>query len=146
VIGLLLTAVLAVGLVVAGAEGVSAWLDQDLRIPVYIGGAVGLLLTALGIPFVRKLSRIGLGDTSGAFWKWWGAGLLVRLAVMLTAGVGLGLAFRDRHVAVLLSMVGVYLIGMFAEAAWLARLLFQAADRQAREREARKAGQAGNEV
>jgi len=111
-------------LAAAVAEGVGAWVGSEYRHPIYAGGAAGVLLTLLGLPFALKLARLGeTKDSSGKFWAWWGAGLLMRLFLLLGLALLLNATFREQPVAALLALLGSYLIGMFAEAGWLAAKL-----------------------
>jgi hypothetical protein len=118
-------------LVVAAAEGFGHWLGSDVRVAVYAGGIAGIVLALIGLPFSWKLSGMaGDQSNSAAFWKWWGASFLSRLAALLVFGVILGIAFNPQLRAALLSMSVIYLIGMFAEASWLATKFFKKADEQ----------------
>lgn len=120
-------ALLGFGLLAAGvagaAEGLSRAFGAELRVPIYAGGCAGILLGLVGIPFAVKLAGIaGAKDESGAFWRWWGLGMLSRLGLMLVLALSLAAAFDKQAMPALLSMVAAYLVGMFAEAGWLAKL------------------------
>jgi hypothetical protein len=110
------------GLVVATAE----ILGGAMRIPVYAGGIAGLVAGAVGLVFAIKLARLDLKEESNAFWKWWGGGMLVRLVLIGTLGIALSAEFKEQPAAALLTMMGVYLLSMFAESAWLAQIFFNA--------------------
>jgi hypothetical protein len=106
----------------AGAAEILGRLGHEgLREQVYAGGLAGLFLALAGVPFAAKLARIK--DAGTRFWKWWGAGVLVRLLLLLVLAVALGVMFPEGPAGALLSMAVLYLIGMFSEAAWLAKRL-----------------------
>ena len=105
-----------------------ACLGGHVQTAFYSGALAGVALAASGMPFVMKLARIGACTTDDAkFWRLWGAGLLLRSGLLLALGIPLALLFRDHPAVVLLPMVGLYLAGLFAETAWLARILFSSA-------------------
>lgn len=106
------------------AELVGRCWGESLRAQIYAGGLAGMLLGLAGLPFAAKLAR--LKDAGVSFWRWWGGGILARLLLLLVLAVVLGLLFPAGPAAALLSMGVVYLIGIFTEAAWLARRLFAA--------------------
>lgn len=110
---------------VAAAEAVNAWVGSEFRTPIYAGGTAGIFVTLLGLPFALVLARVGeQNDSGGQFWVWWGAGLMVRLVVALGLAVALNI-FSAQPTAALLALVGSYLIGMFAEAGWVAARLIK---------------------
>ena len=111
-------------MIAAAAELLACLGGVSLRAQVYAGGLAGLLLGLAGLPFAAKLARIK--DAGPRFWKWWVAGILSRLALLLLLAVLLGLWFRGGPAAALLSMAVVYLIGMFSEVAWLAKRIVAA--------------------
>ncbi|MFH0939191.1 MAG: hypothetical protein V1899_07920 [Planctomycetota bacterium] len=111
------------GLLAAAAEIMARLLDCGLRVPIYAGGAAGLLLVVVGLPFAAKLTGVATSDDA-SFWKWWGTGLLTRMILLLILALALAAYFSERRAAALLSMISVYLIGMFVEAAWLAKRFF----------------------
>lgn len=106
-------------MIAAAAELLSCLGDTSLRAQVYAGGLAGLLPGLVGLPFAAKLAQIK--DAGARFWKWWVAGILTRLALLLLLAVVLGVCFPGRPAAALLSLAVVYLIGMFSEVAWLAK-------------------------
>ena len=108
-------------LIAVAAESLACLWDAGLGTQVYAGGLAGLLLVLAGVPFAAKLARIK--EAGARFWKWWGAGVLVRLVLLLVLAVALGVLFPEGPAGALLSMAVLYLIGMFAEAAWLAKRL-----------------------
>ena len=116
-----------VGLGVAVAA-VAETLGAERRWAVYAGGAAGVLLSAAGLPFAWKLSRLTDAPARDTrFWKWWGGGVLLRL-VLLGAFAGVLMwQLKAGANAGLLTMGVVYLIGMFAEAMWVAGMFFRAA-------------------
>jgi hypothetical protein len=115
--------VLLMGLVVAAAEGLSG----EMRVPIYAGGAAGLIAAGVGLAFAVKIARLDLAaDKNGAFWKWWGGGMMARFGLVATLGLILMAVFPKQPAAALFSMMGVYLLGMFAESAWLAQVFFKA--------------------
>ncbi|MCY3024241.1 MAG: hypothetical protein NTW87_35135 [Planctomycetota bacterium] len=125
----------ALGWVCLGLGGLSALvaataeaMGGERRWAVYAGGAAGIVVSLAGLPFAWKLSRLADAPARDTrFWKWWGGGLLVRL--VLVAGLAFGLLWylKPRANAALLTMGAVYLFGMLAEAAWVARVFFRAA-------------------
>ena len=116
-----------VGLGVAVAAAAET-LGAERRWAVYAGGAAGVLLSAAGLPFAWKLSRLADAPARDTrFWKWWGGGVLVRLALLGAFAGVLMWQFKAGTNAGLLTMGAVYLIGMFAEAAWVAAVFFKAA-------------------
>ena len=127
--GLVPVSLIAAGTAAAIASGICELLiskfGADLRAPYYTGVGAGLVLALVGLPFAMKLAAIGVvTDDKGAFWTWWGAGLLLRLALVLILALIQMVCFSKFPAAALLSMSGVYLVGMFTEAAWLAKFLF----------------------
>ena len=115
---------LALGcLLTVAAEIMAQWIDRDLRVPIYAGGASGLLLVVAGLPFAAKLTKVA-ASADALFWKWWGTGLLIRMVLLLILALVLTNYFLEQRAAALLSMIGVYLVGMFVEAAWLAKSFF----------------------
>jgi hypothetical protein len=120
--------VLVVLALLAGvAEVLAHFMSSDVRLPIYCGGAAGVVLGLAAIPFMLKLAELaGRQDNSGAFWKWWGGSLLARLFTMLGMALTLISWFESQATAALLSLIAVYLIGMFVEAAWLANVFIQA--------------------
>jgi hypothetical protein len=115
------------GLVVAAAELLGAHYDPAARMPAYVGGAAGLAAAGLGLIFALKLARLDLSkDTDGAFWKWWGGGMLARFFLIGALGLILSRVFEKQAAAALLTMMAVYLMGLFAETAWLAQIFFNA--------------------
>jgi hypothetical protein len=113
-------------LLVGATEVVVKFWGGALRLPMYCGGMAGLVLGVVAIPFLLQLKAMaGVKDASGAFWKWWGAGLLLRMVILLGMALGLMSWFRQQSTAALLSLLAVYLIGMFVEAAWLASVFIQ---------------------
>ena len=120
------TAVLA-GLIVACAELLGAYYDPAARIPAYAGGAAGLAAAGVGLIFALKLARVDLSkDSDGTFWKWWGGGMLARFFLIGVLGLVLSVIFKKQSAAALLTMMAVYLAGLFAETAWLAQIFFNA--------------------
>ena len=119
-------AALGSGLIAAGiAEFLNAKWGGGFREPFYAGIGSGVMLALVGLPFAIKIATFGnSADNSDAFWKWWGVGLLTRLALMAVFALTLAAWFKSTPEPALLSMVGVYLVGMFVEAAFVARLLF----------------------
>ncbi|MGD0094484.1 MAG: hypothetical protein ABSE73_31635, partial [Planctomycetota bacterium] len=61
--------------------------------------------------------------------KWWGGGLLVRLVLLVGFALALVRYFKPAAGAGLLTLAAVYLVGMFAEAVWVASVFFRAAQR-----------------
>ena len=119
--GLLLAA-----LVAAGAEALGGWAGSEWRVPVYAGGAAGLILNAVGLPFVLKLASLPpTAEASRRFWAIWGAGILARLFLILGLALTLLACFPQQALPAVLPMAAVYLLGMFAESAWLAHRLFR---------------------
>jgi hypothetical protein len=118
----LLLLILAAALA-AGAELLAVWLGPALRTAVYVGGVAGLAVTLMGVPFAARLSRLG-ADTGAAFWRWWAAGFLSRLVVLVAAAFGLAAFAGEQAAAAILTLGAVYLVGMFAETGWLATRLF----------------------
>ena len=94
------------------------------RCPIYAGGLAGIALGLAGVPFAAKLAR--MREPGGAFWKWWGGGLLARLFLMLALAMVLGVLFHEQAAAPLLTMGAVYVVAMLGEAAWLARRVIEA--------------------
>ncbi len=128
--GLVLVSLMAAGLSAALAAGICELgligkFGAEIRAPYFSGVGAGLVLALVGLPFAVKLAAIGAApEATGGFWKWWGAGLLLRMALMLVLALTLMAVFAKFPAAALLPMSGVYLVGMFAEAAWLAKFLF----------------------
>jgi len=110
-------------LIAAAAELLARLGDASLRMQVYAGGSAGVLLGVAGLPFAAKLAR--LEDAGARFWKWWVAGVLTRLALLLLLAVFLGVWFPAGPAVALLSMAAVYLICMFSEVAWLAKRIVE---------------------
>jgi len=130
--GLVFVSLLAAGLAAALAAGICEGLigpmgkfGAEIRAPYYAGVGAGVVLALVGLPFAAKLAGIGAApEANGGFWKWWGAGVLLRMALMLVLALTLMAVFVKSPAAALLPMSGVYLVGMFTEAAWLAKFLF----------------------
>jgi hypothetical protein len=123
----------AVGMLASGLAAVIAIVVAEFmnargveRTAYYGGIAAGGVLAAVGIPFAAKLGGIGgKQDAGAAFWKWWGAGMIIRMALLLIFAFTLMALFREHPAVALLTMGGVYMAGMFAEAAWVAKTLFK---------------------
>ena len=112
------------GLVAAAAEMLGAWCDQAMKLPVYAGGAAGIILGAAGLPFARKLSSLQRGENV-SFWRWWGAGILTRMLLAMVFAAVLANRYKEQMAAALFSMSAVYLTGMFGETAYLATVFFE---------------------
>jgi hypothetical protein len=112
------------GLVAGVSEVMGAWLGAAARISSYLGGAAGLLIVLAGIPFMVKLGSISLRKDGAHFWGWWGAGALVRVALLVPLAIVLAFKLSDTALVALMVMAGVYLLGMFAESAYVAWLCF----------------------
>jgi hypothetical protein len=124
------------GLTALGAEAAGR-VDAGLRGAVYAGGLGGILLSVAGFAVVLKLARIPAQDP--AFWKWWGGGMLLRLALLGVLAAALMVMFtgtdelapngRGEHIrgttGALLALAVVYLAGMFSESIWLYRRLLK---------------------
>ena len=124
-VGMLASGIAAVIAIVV-AEVMSARNGGVGRAGFYGGIAAGGLLAVVGIPFAAKAGSIGGDpDAGAAFWKWWGAGVLARMALLMIFIFALMALFADQPAAALLTMAGVYMAGLFAESAWLARALFR---------------------
>ena len=120
---------LIIGLIVAAAEVLGRY-RSEWRVPLYAGGVAGIGVCLGGLPFAAKLVKLGT-DPGAAFWKWWGAGILARLTLMTGAAGVLALMYGGKQViAAILCMFGVYLAGMFAESAWVAKCFFDTADKK----------------
>lgn len=133
-------AVLCAGGVWAAAEVLAAREGESIRGCIYAGGAAGGALALAGLPFALILVRIGGAhgsrDDDAAFWKWWGGGLLLRMALLGVLAYGLHTWYGPGGFpAAGLTMIAVYLVGLFSEVAWLARVLSRAGPR-ATEKEA----------
>ena len=111
------------GLVIAAAEVLGAVLNLAIRIPIYAGGLAGIAIGIGGLLFAVKLSNLKRGSDAG-FWKWWGTGMLTRLFLLLGFSMLLAWQFKNQMTAALLAMAVIYLMSMFAEAAWLAKVFF----------------------
>ena len=113
-------------LVSGGVEGLSVWLGDAFRWPLYLGAAACLALSAVGLPFALKLSRLPLTPASSArFWRLWGLGVLLRLFLIAGLTFALLAHFAARGAPAVLAMALLYLVGMFAESGWLARRLWE---------------------
>lgn len=109
-------------LTVLAIEGVCWWKDATLRGPLYLGAAAGFGINVLGFPFILKMAALTPAQVrEGAQWNWWLYSALAR-----TAGIGLFAAVMSRwpsgHEApTVLAGMAVYMAGLCAELAWLAR-------------------------
>ena len=114
-------AVLA-GLLALVIEWVCLTYGMEWREPLYWGGAAGFLINALGYPFMLKLATMSRDDVkAGKSWNWWLPGVLARMVgIGLTASAMRG-RFSGHENGVTLTMVAVYMAGMFAELAWIGK-------------------------
>lgn len=114
--------VLLAGLLVVVIEGICWWKGSEWRGPLYWGGAAGFGLNLLGYPFMLKLAALPESAVkSGSAISWWVAGVLVRLAGIAGMMVAIKGRFPSHEREAVLTAVAVYMAGMFAELAWLAR-------------------------
>jgi hypothetical protein len=123
----------AIALLFVGPGG-----DESLGACIYAGGAAGGILVLAGLPFAVVLSRIHGGDakSDARFWTWWGSGLLLRMTLLGGMAFGLKRWYGPEHyTAATMSMMAVYLVGMFSEVAWLATVLSKS-DRKATKKKA----------
>ena len=102
----------------------NAW-GEEARFPIYAGGIAGTVLGLAGLPFCVVLAYIGTRDREGpAFWKWWGIGILVRLALLAALSKGLNAYCAPQYrTPASMMMMALYLAGLFSEMGWLATVL-----------------------
>lgn len=113
------------GIVFAVASLLASRYGAGIHVPVCAGGMAGIALALSGIPFAAMLERVSIRkDSDGEFWGWWGGGLLVRMALLL--GFSQVLDYPNYPSAASMTMMGVYLVGLFAEVAWLSQKLLKA--------------------
>jgi hypothetical protein len=113
----------AVGAILALAACLAPLLIPAEWLLVYGGAAAGVGMCTLGWPFTVKLAGMPLESGQARFWKWWATGLLVRSGLSLTVALLLMSCDGPHRVAATLTLAAVYLVGMFAETAWLSRRL-----------------------
>ena len=123
-VGLISTAI-AAGVCIVVAEVLGHKFGDVVRSGCYWGTAAGGALALIGLPFAIKMAAFGKeADKGGMFWIWWGAGMLVRLILLVVLSLALLAVYLEQSIAPLLCMTGVYLVGMMSESAWVARTLF----------------------
>lgn len=117
-----LTFVALTVLLVAGVEGICL-LDKDApRIALYAGGASGLAINVLSVPFFAILASLPKSVVQqSAFWLWWGSAFLARFFGLGVMGFVLNWKFRGQEMAALMAMMALYLPGMLSESVWLAK-------------------------
>ena len=123
----LISSGVAAGLSIIAAEVLGHKFGDVVRSGCYWGTAAGVVLALVGLPFAIKMASFGKQpDKGGMFWIWWGVGMIARLMLLVALSLALLATYLEQSMAPLLSMMGVYLVGMLAESAWVARLLFAA--------------------
>ena len=126
-LGTVLGALLCASGVLVAAELLRASGGESMRDCVYAGGAAGGLLALAALPFALVLARIQAHKGDDAqFWKWWGCGLLLRMALLAGLTCALNRWCAPHPTAAAMTMMAVYLFGLFTEVAWLASVLAQA--------------------
>ena len=114
-------------LLIAVTEVLCAAKGSGWRAPLYWGGAAGIAINLLAVPFVWKIAVLpAAAGRDKAFWKWWGLSFFVRLLSLGGFAFGLCSYFSGQEHVTLLAMMGAYLPGMFVESAWLGRRLVTA--------------------
>ena len=104
------------------AQGWTATENGELRRGLYWGGAAGFLINLLSYPFMLILAALPPEKVrAGAQWNWWLYGVLARLAGVVGLMLALRGKFPGHERTVTLMAMAVYLVGMFAELAWIAR-------------------------
>ena len=112
------------GVVFAVAELLASKYGAGIRLPALAGGTAGIALALSGIPFAAMVERVASRKNADAeFWGWWGGGLLVRMGLLLAFSQMLN--FPNHRSAASMTMMGVYLAGLFAETAWLSQKLLK---------------------
>lgn len=112
--------VVLASLVMGMAEVLATFLGRSVRPPVYAGSLAGITIGIGGWLCAVKLASIK-NKPEAVFWKWWGIGMLTRLVLMFVFSMVLAWQFKEQMTVALLTMAVIYLISMFAEAAWLVK-------------------------
>lgn len=133
VLGLWITASVTVlvltVLLLAATEFICAKKGEAFRWPMYGGGIAGFAMNLLALPFALKMAGMTFGggrDTM--FWVLWGGGFLVRLFGFGVSAFVLIQMYPGFETPALVTLMAIFLPGMFVESGWLSRRFFAAQD------------------